>query len=133
MEFISYHKTDEDSHIASLLFRTCIKTKMIQLNTDLNKHTDPNQDVLSEFLEFTIINKEYLGNTSRVDFFSFPLVVTLTGSNGYTIGKYYEIYSRTVGDWGTRDQMLSAYRNEVPNEFIIVLRSTKRSYKFFFV
>ena len=133
MEFISYHKTDDDSHIASLLFRTWIKRKMIQLNTDLNKHTDPNQDVLSEFLEFTIINKEYLGNTSRVDFFSFPLVVTLTGSNGYTIGKYYEIYSRTVGDWGTRDQMLSAYRNEVPNEFIIVLRSTKRSYKFFFV
>lgn len=33
---------------------------------DLNNPTDPNLDVLFEFLEFTIINKEYWGNTSRV-------------------------------------------------------------------
>ena len=88
---------------------------------DLNNPTDPNQDVLFEFLEFTIINKEYWGNTSRVDFFSFPLVTTLTGSNGYTNGKYYETYSRTVGDLGTRDQMFSAFRSEVPNEFKTLL------------
>ncbi len=33
MEFTSYHKTDDTSHIASLLFGTCNKRKMIQLNT----------------------------------------------------------------------------------------------------
>jgi hypothetical protein len=84
---------------------------------DLNNPSDPNQDVLFEFLEFTIINKEYWGNTSRVDFFTFPIVTSLIGSRGWTNGQYYENYYRTVGDLGTRDQIFNAFRNEVPNEF----------------
>ena len=84
---------------------------------DLNNPTDPNQDVLFEFLEFTIIKKEYWGNTSRVDFFSFPIVTRLIGSDGYTNGKYFENYDRTVGDLGTRDEIFSLYKNEVPEEF----------------
>ena len=84
---------------------------------DLNNPTDPNQDVLFEFLEFTIINKEYWGNTSRVDFFSFPIVTRLIGSDGYTNGKYFENFDRTVGDLGTRDEIFSSFKNEVPEEF----------------
>ena len=84
---------------------------------DLNNPTDPNQDVLFEFLEFTIIKKEYWGNTSRVDFFSFPIVTRLIGSDGYTNGKYFENFDRTVGDLGTRDEIFSLYKNEVPEEF----------------
>ena len=84
---------------------------------DLNNPTDPNQDVLFEFLEFTIINKEYWGNTSRVDFFSFPIVSRLFGTNGYTNGQYYENYDRTVGDKGTREEIFNAFKNEVPDEF----------------
>ena len=88
---------------------------------DLNNPSDPNKNVLFEFLEFTIINKEYWGNTSRVDFFSFPIVTRLIGKDGYTNGKYYETYDRTVGDVGTRDQIFAAYKNEVPDEFKTLL------------
>ena len=88
---------------------------------DLNNPSDPNKNVLFEFLEFTIINKEYWGNTSRVDFFSFPIVTRLIGRDGYTNGKYYETYDRTVGDVGTRDQIFAAYKNEVPDEFKTLL------------
>ena len=84
---------------------------------DLNNPTDPNQDVLFEFLEFTIINKEYWGNTSRVDFFSFPIVTRLIGFDGYTNGQYFENFDRTVGDLGTRDEIFSSFKNEVPEEF----------------
>ena len=84
---------------------------------DLNNPSDPNQDVLFEFLEFTIINKEFWGNTSRVDFFSFPIVAMLWGNRGWTNGQYYEDYFTIVGDQGTRDQIFNAFRNEVPNEF----------------
>ena len=88
---------------------------------DLNNPTDPNIDVLFEFLEFTIINGEYWGNTSRVDFFSFPIVTRLIGYNGYDGGQYYDKYDRTVGDVGTRDEIFNAYRNEVPAEFKTLL------------
>ena len=84
---------------------------------DLNNPTDPNQDVLFEFLEFTIINKEYWGNTSRVDFFTFPIVTRLIGSNGSSNGKYYENFDRTVGDVGGRDELFAAFKSEVPEEF----------------
>jgi hypothetical protein len=84
---------------------------------DLNNTTDPNQDVLFEFIEFTIKNKEYWGNTTRVDFYSFPVATRLIGTNGSTNGKYYANYDRTVGDIGTRDSVFAAYKNEVPSEF----------------
>ena len=85
---------------------------------DLNNATDPNQDVLFEFIEFTITNKEYWGNTTRVDFYSFPVVTRLFGDGGWN--NYpgdANHYDRTVGDLGTRDEIFAAYKNEVPNKF----------------
>ena len=84
---------------------------------DLNNTSDPNQDVLFEFIEFTIKNKEYWGNTTRVDFYSFPVVTRLFGQNGYTNGQYFANFDKTVGDLGTRDQIFGSFKNEVPNEF----------------
>ena len=85
---------------------------------DLNNTSDPNQDVLFEFLEFTVKNKEYWGNTSRVDFFSFPMATRLVGQGGYN--NYpgdSDVYDRTVGDLGSRDEIFAAYKNEVPAEW----------------
>lgn len=85
---------------------------------DLNNATDPNQNVLFEFIEFTITNKEYWGNTTRVDFYSFPVVTRLFGDNGWN--NYpgdANHYDRTVGDLGSRDEIFEAYKNEVPDKF----------------
>jgi hypothetical protein len=73
---------------------------------DVNNPTDPNADTYFEFIEFTI-EEQYHGNTTRVDFFSFPIVTSLHGANGV----------KTVGEIGTRAEIYAAWQNEVPNEF----------------
>lgn len=78
---------------------------------DVNNDTDPNAGTLFEFAEFTIEGKYYWGNTTRVDFFSFPVVTRLIGHT------QYEKYDKTVGDIGTRDEIFAAFRNEVPDAF----------------
>lgn len=85
---------------------------------DLNNTSDPNQDVLFEFIEFTIKGKEYWGNTTRVDFYSFPIVSRLIGSGGYdNYPGDADVYDKTVGDLGTREEMFAAFAAEVPDEF----------------
>ena len=78
---------------------------------DLNNPLDPNADTLYEFAEFTIDGKYYWGNTTRVDFFSFPVVTRLIGHT------QYEKYDKTVGDIGTRDEIFAAFQSEVPDAF----------------
>ena len=82
---------------------------------DLNNASDPNSDVLFEFAEFTVTNKEYWGNTTRVDFFSFPVVTRLVGQGGFDNRPGdYPTYDKTVGDIGTRDQIFNAWKNSAP-------------------
>lgn len=83
---------------------------------DLNNPSDPNSDVLFEFAEFTVTNKEYWGNTTRVDFFSFPVVTRLVGQGGFDNRPGdYDVYDKTVGDVGTRDQIFAAYKASAPS------------------
>ena len=83
---------------------------------DLNNSSDPNSDVLFEFAEFTVTNKEYWGNTTRVDFFSFPVVTRLVGKDGFDNRPGdYPTYDKTVGDVGTRDEIFSAWNNQAPS------------------
>lgn len=82
---------------------------------DLNNPSDPNSDVLFEFAEFTVTNKEYWGNTTRVDFFSFPVVTRLVGQGGFDNRPGdYDVYDKTVGDIGTRDEIFAAYKASAP-------------------
>lgn len=82
---------------------------------DLNNPSDPNSDVLFEFAEFTVTNKEYWGNTTRVDFFSFPVVTRLVGQGGFDNRPGdYDVYDKTVGDIGTRDEVFAAYKASAP-------------------
>lgn len=94
---------------------------------DLNNPTDPNQDVYFEFIEFTITNGEYWGNTTRVDFFSFPVVSRLIGEDGFisTPGDA-DVYDKTVGDIGTRDEIFAAFEKEVPTEFQTLIQAPYR-------
>ncbi len=80
---------------------------------DVNNHDDANYNTLFEYLEFTTeaVNGgiTFHGNTTRVDFFSFPMIARLTDE--------YGSYDRCVGDLGTRSEIINAYTNEVSDKF----------------
>lgn len=86
---------------------------------DLNNSSDPNIDTLFEFAEFTIQGKNYWGNTTRVDYFSFPMITRLVGHT------QYGTYDKTVGDIGTRDEIFSAFKNGVPDEFKTIVNDKR--------
>ena len=85
---------------------------------DLNNTSDPNQDVLFEFAEFTVTGREYWGNTTRVDFFSFPMVTRLYGTGGFDNRPGdYPTYDKVVGDVGTRTDIFNKFKTNAPSEW----------------
>ena len=86
---------------------------------DLNNPGDVNANTLFEFADFTIEGKNYWGNTTRVDYFCFPMVTRLIG------GSLYGGYDNVVGDIGTRDEIFTAFKNEVPNEYKSLVRDDR--------
>ncbi len=78
---------------------------------DINNPTDPNRNIYFDFVEFTVDNTGYHGNTTRVDQFGFPIQHRLVNIAGN--------YDRTVGELEseTRSGLFTKFQNEVPNEF----------------
>ncbi|HBF39596.1 MAG TPA: hypothetical protein DDW50_20055, partial [Firmicutes bacterium] len=78
---------------------------------DINNSTDPNLNVYFDFIEFTINDSGYHGNTTRVDGFGFPIQHRLVNKAGD--------YDKTVGEYEseTRSGLFTEYQNEVPDEF----------------
>nr|WP_027091913.1 glycoside hydrolase family 64 protein [Cohnella thermotolerans] len=78
---------------------------------DINNPTDPNLNVYFDFVEFTVNDSGYHGNTTRVDAFGFPIQHRLVNRAGN--------YDRTVGELEseTRAGLFAAYQNEVPTAF----------------
>ena len=78
---------------------------------DINNPTDPNRDIYFDFVEFTINDSGYHGNTTRVDQFGFPVQHRLVSKDGN--------YDRTVGEKEseTRDGLFAEFTREVPDEF----------------
>lgn len=78
---------------------------------DINNPTDPNRNIYFDFVEFTVDNTGYHGNTTRVDQFGFPIQHRLVNRAGN--------YDRTVGELEseTRAGLFTKFYNEVPNEF----------------
>ena len=80
---------------------------------DTNSASDANNGTLFEYIEFTTeaINGgiTFHGNTTRVDFFSFPILTRLTDK--------YAGFDRCVGDIGTRDEIFNAFRSSVSDPF----------------
>lgn len=83
---------------------------------NIENPSDPNLDVIFDFGEMAILPKNnpqrgIFINTTRVDFFGFPLRLRVEGLDGY---------DRTVGervDEFTRDQVFSRYIARVPGPF----------------
>nr|WP_200860836.1 glycoside hydrolase family 64 protein [Paenibacillus vortex] len=78
---------------------------------DINNPTDPNRNIYFDFVEFTIDNAGYHGNTTRVDGFGFPIQHRLVNQSGS--------YDKTVGELEseTRAGIFTKYQNEVPAAF----------------
>ena len=86
---------------------------------DLNNPGDVNANTLFEFAEFTIEGKNYWGNTTRVDYFCFPMITRLVGN------ATYGGYDKVVGDIGTRDEIFNAFRNEAPTPFKTLVKEDR--------
>ena len=86
---------------------------------DLNNPSNVNANTLFEFAEFTIKGKNYWGNTTRVDYFCFPMITRLVGN------AQYNGYDKVVGDVGTRDEIFNAFKNEAPNAFKSLVRDDR--------
>lgn len=84
---------------------------------DLGNPTDPNQDVVFEWVEFTLDGYGYHGNTTRVDQFGFPLRTRLLGHDGY---------DRTLGETQGRAALFADYEAQVPAEFRTLVRRPYR-------
>ena len=86
---------------------------------DLNNPSDVNANTLFEFAEFTIEGKSYWGNTTRVDYFCFPMITRLVGN------ALYGTYDKTVGDVGTREEIFSSFKNNAPEAFKTLVRDDR--------
>ncbi|MCI9564544.1 MAG: hypothetical protein HFG30_00860 [Eubacterium sp.] len=86
---------------------------------DMNNPGDVNANTLFEFAEFTIEGKNYWGNTTRVDYFCFPMITRLVGN------ATYGGYDKVVGDIGTRDEIFNAFRNEAPTPFKTLVKDDR--------
>ena len=86
---------------------------------DLNNPGDVNANTLYEFAEFTIEGKNYWGNTTRVDYFCFPMITRLVGN------AIYGGYDKVVGDIGTREEIFNAFKNEAPAAFKTLVREDR--------
>jgi hypothetical protein len=78
---------------------------------DINNPADPNLNLYFDFIEFTVDNTGYHGNTTRVDGFGFPIQHRLVNKAGN--------FDRTVGELEseTRAGLFTKYHNEVPAAF----------------
>ncbi len=75
---------------------------------DMNNPSDPNQDVNFEWIEFTVDQWGYHGNTTRVDQFGFPLKTRLLGRDGY---------DRTLGENASRAKIFADFEALAQPEF----------------
>ena len=78
---------------------------------NIDNPTDPNKDVYFDFVEFTVNDTGYHGNTTRVDGFGFPIQHRLVNKAGN--------FDKTVGEFEseTRSGLFTKYQNEVPAQF----------------
>jgi len=85
---------------------------------DMNNPSDPNQTIIFDWVEFTIIDGHFWGNTTQVDQFGFPFTLSL-----YQTG---DSFVRKVGITNTRDQVFTMYQNSVPTEFKTLVKAPYR-------
>ncbi|MBV9463166.1 MAG: hypothetical protein JO317_02960 [Verrucomicrobiae bacterium] len=84
---------------------------------DLNNPNDPNARVVFDFVEFTIDDRGFHGNTTQVDAFAIPLQIELTDGSGQI---------RRAGHGESRAALFDAFKRETPPEFRSCVREPYR-------
>jgi hypothetical protein len=87
---------------------TDVKHNIGYTQPDLSSATDPNLDIYWDHMEFATVNDAINANTTQVDQFGFPLLLTLK-ANGMP--------DQTVGINESRSAILAAYKQSVPPAF----------------
>ncbi|AEJ60837.1 Carbohydrate binding family 6 [Spirochaeta thermophila DSM 6578] len=76
---------------------------------DLGNPSDPNQDIIFDWAEFTVHSGTFWGNTTQVDQFGFPYTLAVYSDGGTLVKK--------VGIDRPRDEVFSLFDSYVPSEF----------------
>jgi hypothetical protein len=84
---------------------------------DINNPTDPNLRIFFDFVEFTIDDRGFHGNTTQVDAFGFPILIELTDASGQI---------RKAGHVESRAALFAGFKREVPKEFKSCVREPYR-------
>lgn len=79
---------------------------------DLNNPTDPNVHTYFDWIEFTVSDGGYWGNTTQVDQFCFPITKEIFNKSGSGYTSY-----RKVGITKTREQIFRAFERMPQTEF----------------
>lgn len=80
---------------------------------DLNNPGDVNQNKYFDWIEFTLSDAGFWGNTTQVDQFSFPIVMAMYNTDGYF---------RSVGVTESRDEIFNAFEKLGDNFSTLVQR-----------
>ena len=84
---------------------------------DLNNPSDANASTIFDWIEFTVKDGGFWGNTTQVDQFGLPVTMAMYNDSGYY---------RTVGIKESRDAIFREYKSEVPAEFQTLIQSPYR-------
>ena len=84
---------------------------------DVANPADPNHDVYFDFVEFTLDDRGFHGNTTQVDAFGLPVVIELVDDAGM---------SKKAGISAGRSALFTAFKKEVPGEFAACLKEPYR-------
>lgn len=82
---------------------------------NLANASDPNINLLFEWVEFTFNDFGFFGNTTQVDQFGFPVTMELIAEGG--------AFRKKVGITESRASIFSAFRSETPAEFRHLVRT----------
>jgi RNA polymerase sigma factor (sigma-70 family) len=79
--------------------------------------TDPNRDVYFDFVEFTLNDSGFHGNTTQVDAFGFPLTIEVVNTAGD---------SKMAGIRESRKALFAAFNKDLPKEFASCIQEPYR-------
>ena len=83
---------------------------------DLANETDPNQNIRFEIIELTYNNIGIWANTTRVDYYQYPMGLEVWGNNGFY---------KKVGEVLTHEEIINTWKSRVPEKFQVCLDEEK--------